>query len=78
MYVPDVKEKKYEKYLELFTTDVSMEKYLRSISDYICDENISPSNSDDIFFFKDIVFNTKFGKNHIFYYHWVCLDAQNS
>ncbi len=75
MYKPDVKEEKYNLYLEAFHPEVSMDQYLDLVTKFIVDPNMSVDDTTDLFFFKDVLFSTKFGKNHIFYYHWLCLNA---
>lgn len=45
--------------------------YLDYITKFITDPNISHLNEDDLWFLKDLLFESQYGKVHIEYYTWI-------
>jgi hypothetical protein len=72
-FIPDSPHERHQKYFDAFLIEEGLtdSKYLNYITQYIFDPNISSSNSDDMDFFKDLLFESIKGKVHINYYDWI-------
>lgn len=46
-------------------------QYYWCVARYVTDRNISPSDVDDLEFFQDSVFESPWGRIHIFFYEWM-------
>ena len=68
---------RHQKYFDAFliyektTLGGGEKQYLDCLTKFIFDPNISHENEDDIQFFKDLLFESWYGKVHIYYYEWV-------
>lgn len=67
-YKPNSKLERHQKYLGAFSDFCIEEEYLSNITQFIMDPKISPNDEDDIELFKDLLFESKFGKIHIYYF----------
>lgn len=50
------------------TTKLFERQYYWNIAKYVMDSNISPSNGDDLELFEDAVFESPYGRIHIYFY----------
>ena len=73
-YKPISKLERHQKYLGAFSDFCIEKEYLSNITKFIMDNDISPLNDDDVELFKDFLFESKFGKIHIYYFD--CLFRQ--
>lgn len=68
---------RHQKYFDAFLISPGEEifygpaSYLNFITKFINDPNISHQDQEDLQFFKDLLFESQFGKIHIQYYTWV-------
>ena len=77
-YVPIINYQRHEEYARAFDNSISINKYFKILKKFIMDENISPNNEDDLQFLKDLLFETKFGRNHIHFYEYVYYSMNKS
>lgn len=59
---------RHQKYLELFKDDVFEQHFLWQVAMYVWDANLTPNDADDLDLFQDLVFDSKFGRIHIYFY----------
>jgi len=59
---------RHQKYLHLFKDDVFETSLLWHTAKYVLDTNISPNDADDFELFQDMIFESKFGRLHIYFY----------
>lgn len=74
LFKPDSELKRHQKYFDAFSVKnqfANQTTYLTYITRFIGDEAISYQNDDDIQFFRDLLFESEYGKVHIEYYRWV-------
>lgn len=67
-YRPKTKHDRHQKYVSVFEGFCVEHEYHATITRFMMDSNISSSNPDDIELFKDLLFESKFGKIHIYYF----------
>jgi hypothetical protein len=67
-YMPVANYQRHKIYLIAFHDSINIDKYFKILKTFIVDENISPNNEDDLQFLRDLLFETKFGRNHIHFY----------
>ena len=73
IFIPNSPHERHQKYFDAFSIKDGLtdSKYMNYITQYIFDPCISPDNEEDIYFFKDLLFESIKGKVHISYYDWV-------
>lgn len=71
-YNPQINYQRHKPYASAFDGVTTIYKYLDLIKKFVLDSNISPHNEDDLQFLRDLLFETKFGKNHIYFYDYFC------
>ena len=59
---------RHQKYLGLFKDDVFQQGLLWHIAKYVMDPKISPNDDEDYELFQDLIFESKFGRLHIYFY----------
>lgn len=67
-YIPKSEHKRHQPYIGAFCRSQSKTEYIAYITKFIFDPEISPKNEDDMDLFKDLLFESRFGKIHIDYY----------
>jgi hypothetical protein len=77
-FIPDSTCERHQKYFGAFSVvpkrfhgSNNTYEYLKFITQYINDGAISHLDSDDLQFFRDLLFESSFGKVHIEYYDWI-------
>ena len=76
-FKPDSTCERHQKYFDAFSVipnrfgSDNTYDYLKYITQYINDAAISHLDSDDLQFFRDLLFESYFGKVHIEYYDWI-------
>ncbi len=55
-------------YLAQIIESQDLKSYLGLVREFVIDSNHSPNNSADLEIFDTLIFHTKFGKNHIYFY----------
>lgn len=77
-YTPITNYQRHEAYLCAFDSSINIEKYFKVLKKFIMDENMSPHDENDLQLLKDLLFETKFGKNHIYFYHLIYFSMRKS
>lgn len=67
-YIPISKLERHQKYLDAFSAFYTEQEYISTFTHFIMDSKISPLDDDDVELFKDFLFESKFGKIHIYYF----------
>lgn len=69
-FIPEINYQRHKPYLSAFDNKITIYNYLHLIKAFILDKHISPNNAEDLQLLRDILFETKFGKNHIYFYDY--------
>lgn len=69
-YTTDFSQERHGSYARSFKIE-DIGKYYRHINRYILDQNLSPTDQDDVELFKDLLFESRFGRVHIAYSEWL-------
>jgi len=64
---------RHQIYLGAFSV-LSIHDYVKFITKFVSDPNISSDDEDDLELFQDFVFSDKFGRLHIYYYEHLFYD----
>lgn len=59
---------RHQPYLHIFNENTPDWTYLRHISRFVLDPNLSPEDPEDLELFQDLLFDGPMGQIHIFYY----------
>jgi len=59
---------RHQKYISIFDGEMFEQKLLWNIAMYVWDKDLSPDDGDDLELWQDMVFDTKFGRLHIYFY----------
>lgn len=59
---------RHSEYLGAFSDSIGEDEFVGYISKFLLDSQLSPFDSDDLDLYQDIVFDSKWGRLHIFYY----------
>jgi hypothetical protein len=62
------KHERHLDYLDAFSASITEDEYVRYIIKYLLDPNLSPDDGDDLDLFQSLVFDSKWGRLHIFVY----------
>ena len=68
LYHKRCEHERHQAYLHLFSENCPEPTYLRHISLFVLDPNLSPEDAEDLELFQDLLFEGPFGRIHIFYY----------
>lgn len=77
-YTPTINYQRHKAYLCAFDSRININKYFKLIKKFILDKNISCYNDEDIQFLRDLLFDTKFGRNHIYFYQFIYSSINRS
>lgn len=66
---------RHEKYLGLHGENVFEQNLLWHIAMYVWDPKMSPNDGDDFELFQDLVFESRFGRLHIYFYDKYLFDS---
>ena len=73
-FKPDSTCERHQKYFDAFSiigNGIGYRNYLNYITRFINDAAVSHLDEDDIQFFRDLLFESHYGKVHIEYYQWI-------
>ena len=70
--------KRHRHYACAFSSSILLKNYLKLISRFVNDKSLSPDNEEDLDLFRDLIFHTRWQKNHIYYYCWVLNNSRNT
>jgi hypothetical protein len=59
---------RHSDYLGAFSASIKEDEFLKYISKFLLDSRLSPFDADDLDLYQDLVFDSKWGRLHIFYY----------
>lgn len=74
LYHKKCEHERHQPYLHLFSENCPEFTYLRHISLFVLDPNLSSENDEDLELFQDLLFEGPMGRIHIFYYEEMFKD----
>lgn len=74
-YTPDFSQERHSSYKKALDSK-NYNRYYKHINRFILDKNLSAKNQEDIELFKDLLFESKFGRIHINYSEWLVKYAK--
>lgn len=70
-YKPDFSKENHLAYENSFYNCESIVDYYQELNKFLLDKNLSPSNTEDVEIFKDLLFESKFTKIHLSFIKWL-------